>query len=68
MDKPKQETKKEANANSDKSISKKITKETKAKSDKSEEKKPEVIFVGNKTPMSYVMAVITALSSGANNE
>ena len=31
-------------------------------------KKPETIFVGNKPPMSYVMAVITALSSGSINE
>ena len=32
------------------------------------EKNSEVIFIGNKPPMSYVMAVITALSSGATNE
>lgn len=31
------------------------------------EKEPEVIFVGNKPPMSYVMAVITAFSSGNTN-
>ena len=30
------------------------------------EKKPEVVFIGNKPPMSYVMAVITAMSSGLN--
>ena len=30
--------------------------------------KGEVIFIGNKPPMSYVMAVITALSSGTTNE
>jgi DNA-binding protein len=29
------------------------------------DKKSEVIFIGNKPPMSYVMAVMTALSSGA---
>jgi DNA-binding protein len=29
-------------------------------------KKPEVVFIGNKPPMSYVMAVITAMSSGLN--
>ena len=28
-------------------------------------KKPDVIFIGNKPPMSYVMAVMTAVSSGA---
>ena len=27
-------------------------------------KSPETIFVGNKPPMSYVLAIITALSSG----
>jgi DNA-binding protein len=32
------------------------------------EKKPEVVFIGNKPPMSYVMAVITAMSSGTLNE
>jgi len=32
------------------------------------DEKPEVIFVGNKPPMSYVLAIITALSSGANKE
>jgi DNA-binding protein len=35
---------------------------------KPSDKKPEVIFIGNKPPMSYVMAVITAMSSGAINE
>jgi len=32
------------------------------------EKRPEVIFIGNKPPMSYVMAVMTAMSSGAITE
>ncbi len=32
------------------------------------EKKPEVIFIGSKPPMSYVMAVITAMSSGNISE
>ncbi len=32
------------------------------------EKKPDVVFIGNKPPMSYVMAVMTALSSGAITE
>jgi DNA-binding protein len=31
-------------------------------------KKPEVVFIGNKPPMSYVMAVITAFSSNDTNE
>ena len=29
---------------------------------------PDVIFVGNKPPMNYVLAIITALSSGATKE
>jgi DNA-binding protein len=28
----------------------------------------DVIFVGNKPPMSYVLAIITSLSSGTTNE
>jgi len=28
----------------------------------------DVIFVGNKPPMSYVLAIITSLSSGKTNE
>lgn len=32
------------------------------------EKPNDVIFVGNKPPMSYVLAIITAFSSGANKE
>ena len=28
----------------------------------------DVIFVGNKPPMSYVLAIITSLSSGKSNE
>jgi DNA-binding protein len=30
------------------------------------QKEPEVIFIGNKPPMSYVMAVITAFSGNTN--
>jgi len=29
---------------------------------------PDIIFVGNKPPMSYVLAIITSLSSGTLNE
>ena len=32
------------------------------------EKPNDVIFVGNKPPMSYVLAIITAFSSGENKE
>ena len=35
---------------------------------KTAERNPEVIFIGNKPPMSYVMAVITAMSSGNVSE
>ena len=31
-------------------------------------KKPEVVFIGNKPPMSYVMAIITTFSSNSTNE
>ena len=32
------------------------------------EKDSDVVFIGSKPPMSYVMAVMTALSSGATTE
>ena len=32
------------------------------------EKANDVIFVGNKPPMSYVLAIITAFSAGAGKE
>ena len=35
---------------------------------KTSPKKPEVVFIGNKPPMSYVLAVITAFSSNSTNE
>ena len=42
--------------------------ESKKTAEQPKEKKPEVIFIGNKPPMSYVMAVITAMSSGSISE
>jgi len=45
-----------------------VAEEPKKQVEKPMEKKPEVIFIGNKPPMSYVMAVITAMSSGAITE
>ena len=45
-----------------------VAEEPKKTTEKKVEKKPEVIFIGNKPPMSYVMAVITAMSSGTINE
>jgi DNA-binding protein len=41
---------------------------TPEKTIKKSTKKPEVVFIGNKPPMSYVMAVITAFSSSSTNE
>ena len=35
---------------------------------KKSRQKSEVVFIGNKPPMSYVMAVITAFSSSSTNE
>jgi len=45
-----------------------VAEEPKKTTEKPVEKKPEVVFIGNKPPMSYVMAVITAMSSGTINE
>ena len=42
--------------------------EPKKTTNKTVKKDPEVVFIGNKPPMSYVMAVMTALSSGASTE
>jgi DNA-binding protein Alba len=33
-----------------------------------EKKQQDVIFVGNKPPMSYVLAIITAFSAGTNKQ
>jgi DNA-binding protein len=46
----------------------KAAEKTVAEEPKKTAENPEVIFIGNKPPMSYVMAVITALSSGAITE
>jgi archaea-specific DNA-binding protein len=48
----------------EKAPAKPAAEEPKKTAEKPVEKKPEVIFIGNKPPMSYVMAVITAMSSG----
>ena len=60
---PKQETEKP-----EESVPKPVAEEPEKTTKKSLEKRPEVILIGNKPPMSYVMAVITALSSGAITE
>jgi DNA-binding protein len=61
--KPKQGVK-----DSEKSTPETVAVEPKKTTKKPLEKKPDVIFIGNKPPMSYVMAVMTALSSGAITE
>jgi DNA-binding protein len=53
---------------SEKSTPKTVAEETKNTTDKPIRKRSDVVFIGNKPPMSYVMAVMTALSSGAINE
>ena len=47
---------------------KRMTEETKKTTEKPARKRPDIVFIGNKPPMSYVMAVLTALSSGAITE
>jgi DNA-binding protein len=59
---------KQATENSEKSTPKTVAEEPKKTTRKPLEKKPDVVFIGNKPPMSYVMAIMTALSSGAINE
>jgi DNA-binding protein len=59
-----EETKPKATETTEKAAVKTVAEEPKKTVKKTVEKKPEVIFIGNKPPMSYVMAVITAMSSG----
>jgi DNA-binding protein len=47
----------------EKSSPKKVDEEPKT-TKKVRREKPDVVFIGNKPPMSYVMAVMTAMSSG----
>jgi DNA-binding protein len=67
-EKTEQSTPKQAAEVSEKSTPKTGAEEPKKTTKKSVQKKPDVVFVGNKPPMSYVMAVMTALSSGAITE
>jgi len=46
----------------------KTSPKTPEKTIKKSTKKPEVVFIGNKPPMSYVLAIITAFSSNSTNE
>lgn len=57
-------TTKKAVESPEKSTSEAVAAEPEKKIKKSVEKNPEVIFIGNKPPMNYVLAIITALSSG----
>ena len=66
--KAEESTPKKATENSEESMYITAAKETKKTTDKPSRKEPDVVFVGNKPPMSYVMAVMTAMSSGAISE
>jgi len=67
-EKAEETTPKQAAENSEKSASKTVAEEPKKTTKKPAAKSPDVVFIGNKPPMSYVMAVMTALSSGAITE
>jgi DNA-binding protein len=67
-EKAEESTPKQAAENSEKSTPETVAEEPKKTAKKPVEKKPDVVFIGNKPPMSYVMAVMTALSSGAITE
>jgi DNA-binding protein len=67
-EKAEESTSKQAVVDSEKPTPKTVAVEPKKTTKKPVEKKPDVVFVGNKPPMSYVMAVMTALSSGAITE
>jgi DNA-binding protein len=66
--KAEEQTSKQAAENLEKSTTEAVTEEPKKTTKKPVDKEPEVVFIGNKPPMSYVMAVMTALSSGATTE
>ena len=63
-----EKTSKAATEKAEEATPKPVAEEPEKTTKKSLEKRPEVILIGNKPPMSYVMAVITALSSGAITE
>jgi len=67
-EKAEETTPKQAAVDSEIATPKTVAVEPKKTTKKPVEKKPDVVFVGNKPPMSYVMAVMTALSSGAITE
>jgi len=67
-EKAEESTPKQAVEGSGKFTAKTVAEEPEKTAKKPVGKKPDVIFIGNKPPMSYVMAVMTALSSGAITE
>jgi len=64
----KETTPKPAAEKAEESILKTVAEEPKKTTKKPVGKEPETIFIGNKPPMSYVLAIMTALSSGAITE
>ena len=68
VEKAEEPTSKPAAENLEKPAPEAVVEEPKKTTKKPVEKEPEVVFIGNKPPMSYVMAVMTALSSGAITE
>lgn len=67
-EKAEEPTSKQAAEDLEKSTPEAIAEKPEETTQKPAEKKPAAIFIGNKPPMSYVMAVITELSSGDINE
>jgi len=63
-EKAEEPTSKQAAEDLEKSTPEAIAEKPEETTQKLAKKKPEAIFIGNKPPMSYVMAVITELSSG----
>jgi DNA-binding protein len=67
-EKAEESTPKQVAEDSEKPAPKVLAEEPKKTVKKHVGKKPDVVFIGSKPPMSYVMAVMTALSSGAITE
>ena len=65
-EKPEESTPKQEVETSEKSTPN-VAEETKKTTKKPIEKEPDVVFIGNKPPMSYVTAVMTAVSSGGRS-
>ena len=63
-EKAEESTPKQEVETSEKSTPKTVAEEPKKTTKNSIEKEPDVVFIGNKPPMSYVTAVMTAVSSG----